>query len=291
MTPYPRIAAALVSARWCITPTAFAAIRSTFERACAAAGSPVRAGMYDTPRPEPEPEPEAELQAGIMVIPVHGICARYLSAMETDCGGLDLNDTEEELREAMADSRVQGIVLHFNSPGGTVTGIPELAALIRQIGETKPVVAFTDAQCCSAAYWLATACDSIVVTPTAEVGSIGVYSALVDESAAWAQEGLKLELMKAGKHKAMGIPGLPLAPEDRALIQAEVDAIYAMFTTDVVANRARNGAQVAEETMQGQTFMGGSAVAAGLADRVVGSLTDLLVELTTMDGPNNSTSN
>lgn len=285
MTPYPRIAAALVSARWCITPTAFAAIRSTFERACA--GAPRRADMHEPVRPEPKPEPE--LQAGIMVIPVHGICARYLSAMETDCGGLDLNDTEEELREALTNPRVQGIVLHFNSPGGTVTGIPELAALIQQIGKTKTVVAFTDAQCCSAAYWLATACDSIVVTPTAEVGSIGVYSALVDESAAWAQEGLKLELMKAGKHKAMGIPGLPLAPEDRALIQAEVDAIYAMFTTDVLAGRARNGAQVAEETMQGQTFMGGAAVAVGLADRVVGSLTDLLAELTTMDGANNST--
>jgi hypothetical protein len=56
-----------------------------------------------------------------------------------------------------------------------------------------------------------------------------------------------------------------------------------MFTADVVANRARNGATVAEDTMQGQTFMGGTAVAVGLADRVVGSLTDLLAALT-MDG-------
>jgi protease-4 len=282
MTPYPRIAAALLSARWCITPAALAAIRNTFEAACAGR---LRADDHMPMPGQPDDYEEAEpvMAEGILVVPVHGVCARYLSAMETDCGGLDLNDTEATLREAQADPRVQGIVLHFNSPGGTVTGIPELASLIRTISETKPVIAFTDAQCCSAAYWLASACDSLVVTPTADVGSIGVYSALVDESAAWAQEGYKLELMKAGKHKAMGIPGLPLAPEDRALIQAEVDSIYAMFTADVVANRARNGAQVAEETMQGQTFMGGSAVAVGLADRVVGSLTDLLSALT-MDG-------
>ena len=282
MTPYPRIAAALLSARWCITPAALAAIRNTFEAACAGR---LRADEHMTWPGQPDDYEEAEpvMAEGILVVPVHGVCARYLSAMETDCGGLDLNDTEATLRGAQADPRVQGIVLHFNSPGGTVTGIPELASLIRTISETKPVIAFTDAQCCSAAYWLASACDSIVVTPTADVGSIGVYSALVDESAAWAQEGYKLELMKAGKHKAMGIPGLPLAPEDRALIQAEVDSIYAMFTADVVANRARNGATVAEDTMQGQTFMGGSAVAVGLADRVVGSLTDLLAALT-MDG-------
>jgi|LakMenE01Jun11ns_1017448.scaffolds.fasta_scaffold9947607_3 protease-4 len=282
MTPYPRIAAALLSARWCITPAALAAIRNTFEAACAGR---LRADEHMPMPGQPEDYEEAApvMAEGILVVPVHGVCARYLSAMETDCGGLDLNDTEKTLREAQADPRVQGIVLHFNSPGGTVTGIPELASLIRTISETKPVIAFTDAQCCSAAYWLASACDSIVVTPTADVGSIGVYSALVDESAAWAQEGYKLELMKAGKHKAMGIPGLPLAPEDRALIQAEVDSIYAMFTADVVANRARNGATVAEDTMQGQTFMGGTAVAVGLADRVVGSLTDLLAALT-MDG-------
>jgi protease-4 len=282
MTPYPRIAAALLSARWCITPAALAAIRNTFEAACAGR---LRADEHMPMPGQPDDYEEAEpvMDKGILVVPVHGVCARYLSAMETDCGGLDLNDTEKTLREAQADPRVQGIVLHFNSPGGTVTGIPELASLIRTISETKPVIAFTDAQCCSAAYWLASACDSLVVTPTADVGSIGVYSALVDESAAWAQEGYKLELMKAGKHKAMGIPGLPLAPEDRALIQAEVDSIYAMFTADVVANRARNGASVAEDTMQGQTFMGGSAVAVGLADRVVGSLTDLLTALT-MDG-------
>jgi protease-4 len=282
MTPYPRIAAALLSARWCITPAALAAIRNTFEAACAGR---LRADDHMPMPGQPDDYEEAEpvMAEGILVVPVHGVCARYLSAMETDCGGLDLNDTEATLREAQADPRVQGIVLHFNSPGGTVTGIPELASLIRTISETKPVIAFTDAQCCSAAYWLASACDSLVVTPTADVGSIGVYSALVDESAAWAQEGYKLELMKAGKHKAMGIPGLPLAPEDRALIQAEVDSIYAMFTADVVANRARNGATVAEDTMQGQTFMGGTAVAVGLADRVVGSLTDLLAALT-MDG-------
>jgi protease-4 len=282
MTPYPRIAAALLSARWCITPAALAAIRNTFEAACAGR---LRADEHMPMPGQPEDYEEAApvMAEGILVVPVHGVCARYLSAMETDCGGLDLNDTEKTLREAQADPRVQGIVLHFNSPGGTVTGIPELASLIRTISETKPVIAFTDAQCCSAAYWLASACDSIVVTPTADVGSIGVYSALVDESAAWAQEGYKLELMKAGKHKAMGIPGLPLAPEDRALIQAEVDSIYAMFTADVVANRARNGATVAEDTMQGQTFMGGTAAAVGLADRVVGSLTDLLAALT-MDG-------
>jgi protease-4 len=282
MTPYPRIAAALLSARWCITPAALAAIRNTFEAACAGR---LRADEHMPMPGQPDDYEEAEpvMDKGILVVPVHGVCARYLSAMETDCGGLDLNNTETTLRGAQADPRVQGIVLHFNSPGGTVTGIPELASLIRTISETKPVIAFTDAQCCSAAYWLASACDSIVVTPTADVGSIGVYSALVDESAAWAQEGYKLELMKAGKHKAMGIPGLPLAPEDRALIQAEVNSIYAMFTADVVANRARNGATVAEDTMQGQTFMGGTAVAVGLADRVVGSLTDLLAALT-MDG-------
>lgn len=281
---YPRLAAALYTGRWCIHPATFAAMHATFQAAVAGTLPGVKAAEHDSPAmPKPEPPPAPELQVeSIKIIPVHGICAKYISQMEADCGGLDLQHVEADLREAASDARVRVIVLHFNSPGGSVTGIPELAALIREINASKPVFAFSDSMCASAAYWLASACTEIVVTPTAEIGSIGVYSALVDESVAWATNGYKLELMKAGTHKAAGIPGLPLAPEDRALIQAEVDAIYGMFTSDV--NAGRNG--VASEVMQGQTFMGGAAVAVNLADGVVASLTDFVKMLTTMDAPN-----
>lgn len=283
MKAYPRIAAALYSSIWAIQPATFAAIRTTFERAVTgallapAAAAAAAPAALELPSAQPAPAPEAN---SVAIIPVHGIIAKHISQLEAQCGGIDLVNVERALRAARSDVRVRYIVLHFHSPGGTVTGVPEMAQLIAEIDAEKPVFAFTDSLCCSAAYWMAAACREIVVTPSAIVGSIGVYSALVDESAAWAKEGYKLELMKAGEHKAAGIPGLPLAPEDRALIQANVDRVYALFTADVRAGRG----DVSDAVMQGQTFMGQEAVTAGLADGVVNSLTELLESLATMDG-------
>lgn len=165
-------------------------------------------------------------------------------------------------------------MLAINSPGGVVTGVPEAAAAIAQLATIKPVVAVTDSQSASAAYWIASQATENWLTPSAEIGSIGVYSALVDESAAWAKDGYKLELMKAGAHKAAGIPGLPLSAEDRALMQASVDSIYAEFTAAVAARRPRMN----QSRMQGQMFRGAAAVEAGLADLVVPSLAAALAD-------------
>jgi hypothetical protein len=73
--------------------------------------------------------------------------------------------------------------------------------------------------------------------PSADVGSIGVYAAHVDASAAARRRGLKYTLISAGKFKVEGNPFEPLSDEARAAMQASVDEFYAMFTSDVAKNR------------------------------------------------------
>lgn len=283
---YPRIIAAIKNARWAILPGALQAIADSLgahmRGRLAAPVSSRRAIMDDDQMPpngmpmdDYEMDDSTESAENIAVVEVHGILGKHLSSMDTECGGCDVDEVEEEIEEAMADARCRAVVLDFDSPGGVVTGIPELARRIREWTKTKPIYAFTGSQCCSAAYWLASACSGVFCTVTADVGSIGVYVALVDDTEWWKQEGYKLELVKAGKFKAMGISGQPLAPEERALIQSDVDAVYAMFTSDVRA--ARPG--VDDASMQGQTFMGANAVMAGLADEVCGGMDELLQEI------------
>jgi ClpP class serine protease len=149
-----------------------------------------------------------------------------------------------------------------------VTGVPELAAKIRQWSATKPIHAFSDGLMASAAYWLAAGCASISCTRSADVGSIGVYMALIDESENWKKEGYRMVLIKAGTRKAEGIAGLPVSDAAIRAWQTEVDAIYKMFTSDIRLTRAA----VAASAMQGQCFMGDAAAAAGLVDRVVADL-------------------
>jgi signal peptide peptidase SppA len=204
---------------------------------------------------------------GVAVVPVYGVLAKNLSAFEESCGGgTDVNPIAHALHQAAADPEVQKIILDIDSPGGEVTGIPELGARIRAIDTGgKPVIAFSDATTASAAYWIASQAGEFYVTPSSRQGSIGVYAAWLDETVALEMRGYSLELFAAGKHKAMGMPFRGLSDEERQMLQDNVDAIYRDFKAAVTANRPG----VEDATMQGQMFRADESVARGLADGIV----------------------
>lgn len=256
----PRILAAVYGQPWAVLPGTLQAIRETVDRyAMTRADAPI---VTD----EAGPEPTTAKSGRVGIVRMQGIIGQHLSGLETMCGGYDLAQLSEDLGSMANDASVDRVLLLVRSPGGSGGGVPEAAALVRDF--PKDLVALTDDMAASAAYWIASQAKQFWITPSSEAGSIGVYSAIVDESAAWAKEGYKMELMKAGKHKAAGIPGLPLADEDKAIIQAEVDGLYEEFKAAVRAGRG----DISDEVMQGQMFRGQKAVDVGLADLLVPSL-------------------
>lgn len=197
---------------------------------------------------------------GVTVLLVWGILGRAWS--ESDRYFMDPVDVDALAAAVEATPAGSTVVLWFRSPGGIISGIPETAAALRAAGETRKLVAFTDDLCASAAYWLASQCQTIHATPTADIGSIGVYIGFYDWTEYLANAGIKLELFKAGRLKAMGLPGNPLDDESRAHLQASVDEGYRAFTADVLANR-----DISADTMQGQTLKGRDAKRANLYDK------------------------
>ena len=93
---------------------------------------------------------------GTAVIPVIGILLKGASEdEEAEFGLCNIDRISEALDEASADESVTDICLSFDSPGGEVTGIPELARKIALINDTiKPICAWTEKMSCSAAYWI-----------------------------------------------------------------------------------------------------------------------------------------
>jgi signal peptide peptidase SppA len=170
------------------------------------------------------------------------------------------------------DPSIKTIILDFDSPGGEAAGAPELAALVRAASEQKTVIAFTDATMGSAAYYFGSQASEIVCTPSAALGSIGCYVAFMDQSVAADLKGLKMEVIKSGDFKGIGLPGTSLTNEQRNYLQEQVDNNAAMFRSTVQAARPA----VADEAMQGQVFVGQKAVAAGMADALVNNFDDLL---------------
>ena len=166
----------------------------------------------------------------------------------------------------------------MNSPGGQVGGIEELSKKIFDARGTKPIVAVANHLMASAAYWIGTAADEIVVTPSGEVGSIGVFAAHQDISAQLEKEGIKVSLIKAGKYKAEANPYEPLSEEARAAIQENVSDIYGSFVDAVARNRGVKSAAVRTGFGEGRVVSAKQAIELGMADRI-GTLDEVINQL------------
>lgn len=167
------------------------------------------------------------------------------------------------LQIALDDPSVETIELFINSPGGDVSGLPELAGFIEGAARQKKMCAWIDGLGASAAYWLASATGDIRTSPSAQVGSIGVLY-VHDDMTGFLKSffGIERTWMQAGKYKTVGAPK-KLSEEERAAIQAQLDAVYDKFTTFVAS---RMGLDLSEKGAwaDGRLFNGERARALGL---------------------------
>jgi capsid assembly protease len=183
-------------------------------------------------------------------------------------GGTTVERLIATLREYGADPSVSTVLLHVDSPGGTVSGVPELAAEVRALSAQKTVVALANSLAASAAYWVASQADEIIASPEALIGSIGVFTMHEDYSQALEQMGVKTTYISAGKYKTEANPTEPLGDEAREHLQGLVDAAYSLFVSDVAKGRKTTRAKVLSDFGQGRVFPAGAAKEMGLIDRV-----------------------
>lgn len=210
------------------------------------------------------------LSDGTAVIPVYGPIGKNLSPMDKMLGGVDVNELMDEFKEYEADMTVKRIVFDFDSPGGTVTGIPELAKRIRNCA--KPTMAYTASEMDSAAYWIGSACDRVVSSGSAYVGSVGVYMVITDVSAAYMEEGYRQVVVKSGKYKAAGLEGTSLTDDQLANLQSGVDYIHSQFKDSVRLKRSL----VPDDAMEGQSFLGSQAAGVSLITGLADTLDDAI---------------
>ncbi len=113
-----------------------------------------------------------------------------------------------------------------------------------------------------------------MVTPSGEVGSVGVYMMHFDWSQRMEADGVRTTIIKAGRHKAEGHPYAPLGDDAQAHFQSLVDDHYRTFVRNVAKGR---GTSTAAVLGQGRTFTAHRAVERGMADRVA-TLDDVIAE-------------
>jgi signal peptide peptidase SppA len=204
----------------------------------------------------------------VAVVPLVGSIIPRADGLAESSGAISVQRFRGALRRAMADPEIGSVVLDVDSPGGAVSDVPEMADEIYQARGAKPIVAVANTLAASAAYWIASAAEELVVSPSGEVGSIGVFAMHQDMSAQLAQKGVTVSLISAGKHKVEGNPFEPLGEEARAAIQERVDDYYGMFVSAVARQRGVSRADVLSGFGEGRVVGAREAVRLGMADRV-----------------------
>lgn len=207
------------------------------------------------------------------IVPIKGVIGRNLSDLEAACGACDLEAVEEMLEDAERDPSITTIILDVDSPGGSAVGVPELAKRIRECG--KRTISFTSGDCCSAAYWIASQASEFYATPSSTVANVGCYIVFNDMSAAYAQEGVAVDVIRSGNLKGAGTPGTSLSKEQRDDLLAGVVEIADNFKADVKLVREF----VQDADMEGQCFSGTKAAEKGFVTALTNGFDELMETL------------
>lgn len=186
----------------------------------------------------------------------------------TSMGGTSTIEARREIRNAVNDPDVAGIMLAIDSPGGTVAGTSDLADEIKAASKIKPVHAHIDDLGASAAYWAASQAARITAnSPTAIVGSIGTVQTMYDVSGLYEREGVKTFHFATGPLKGMGTPGTKITEEQAAHVQALIDAVQTSFDAGVKKGRGLSAAEL-EAVRHGGVFTATDALNVKLIDAI-----------------------
>jgi protease-4 len=167
--------------------------------------------------------------------------------------------------ERLAESNVKAVIIHINSPGGTVAGSEELYDSLIKVKAKKPMVVVVDGLAASGGYIAAMASDRIVAQQSAIVGSIGVIFQYPNVTELLKTLGVQVETIKSSPLKAAPSGFEPTTPEARAAVESIVRDSFDWFKGLVRDRRHLDDASL-QKVSDGRVFTGRQAVELKLID-------------------------
>jgi len=263
---HPYVIEAVFDHRWAILPGYLETILQVVNRQGGLEAALAGRKAYEDRAPSMGYSPSALSGDQLAVIPIIGPIFPRATLFSSISGGTSISRLTAGLKAALEDPTVAGIVLSIDSPGGEVTGVSEFAQAVYDARGKKPITAYVQGMAASAAYWIASAADEIVLADVGEVGSIGVVAAYSDDKEAQKKRGVVTHEIVSSQspHKRPDVS----TEAGRAQVQEVVDAIAAVFVSTVARNRKVSEGMVLETFGQGALFVGQKAVGRKMADRV-----------------------
>lgn len=210
------------------------------------------------------------------IIHISGIISRNQDMLANflGYGSASIENIAKDFQKLIDNEDVKSIILDFDTPGGTITGVNELAEIIYNARGIKPIKAYVTGMACSAGYFLASACDEIIIDEMGQVGSIGVMRVVQKKDN-------KTIIFKSSQSPMKNVE--PESELGKAEYQSKVDYLASIFIDKVAKYRNITADEVIKRGNHGSVLVGNIAVTAGLADRI-GSMDSLINELNNWKG-------
>jgi len=187
------------------------------------------------------------------------------------------------IRKARLDKKVKAVVLRVNSPGGSSLASDVIWREVALTKKVKPVVVSMGDLAASGGYYIACAADSIIAQPNTITGSIGIFAILPNLHKLFNDKlGITFDGVKTGKYADLGDISRPLTPEEKAILQKQVNHGYDDFTKAVASGRHKKQEYI-NSIGQGRVWTGAQAVKIGLVDKL-GNMDDAIKTAAKMAG-------
>jgi ClpP class serine protease len=201
---------------------------------------------------------------GVAIIKVQGVLLHNYGWSWKYATGYDV--IQRKLHHAWNDLDVKGVLMLFDTPGGSVHGCPDTGDLIAKVARDKPVWGLCEDMALSAGQWLHSQCSRRFVTQSGELGSVGARMMHVDMSKAYEEAGYKVTLLYDGDHKVDGNPFEKLPEKVAASFKQSLKDCRTKFATAVASGTGMEIDQVLET--EAQTYTGANSVEIGFAESV-----------------------
>ena len=183
----------------------------------------------------------------------------------------------KRLEEFSKDRDIKALLLRINSPGGYPGESQALFIELKRFREKKPVVVLIENICASGAYNVAIAANTIIATPSALVGSVGVYMGLPNVKHFMESWKVYYTYVQSGTYKTAGSMVKDTSIDERKYLQMLSDDTYQQFVHDVATQR-KLSASNSKIWADGKAFTGNQALKLKLIDKI-GSYHDAIAEI------------
>lgn len=216
----------------------------------------------------------------LLVLPLKGqIVSGKPEEREPKSGVIEGYSIIPLLRDIADDSRITGVLLEIDSPGGSASESEKIYQAIRDLDRKKPVFAYMSNTCASGGYYLACATRKVYSGSIGIVGSIGTIMLRFDLEGFYAKWGISKDRIGFYPKREIFSESGKLSRESQAFLKKEIARVENLFLQRVKDSRGLEDEQILPMA-GGRVFSPLRFLEAGLVDGL-GSLWDCIELLKT----------